>query len=337
MLRFFAPKKSISLLLVLVMVMTSFAPCPAIVAFAEQTPEIVNLQILATSDLHGRFMPHEYATDSANTNGSLAQIASLVAAMKLANPNTIIVDNGDTIQDNSSGLFLEDAIHPMILAMNKIGYDTVTLGNHEFNYGVPKLEQIYSKSQAKMLAGNVYKPDGSRLGLPYTIVERSGVKIGIIGMTNPNITKWDAAHLSGYKVTSPIEETKKAVAELKGLVDVMIGVIHVGPTQEYGNDDGADVIAQACPELAAIVAGHAHLKLAKAIVNGVVITEPDRYGTNVSKIDIKLTKGSDGKYTIYDRTTDINSSLILVKDYNPDPTLSAELGPYHLPGILLLG
>lgn len=294
-----------------------------------QAAENITLQVLATSDTHGRFMPYDYATDSANNSGSLAQIASIVKELKVKNPNTIVVDNGDTIQDNSSQLFLNDEIHPMILAMNEIGYDSFTLGNHEFNYGIKNLQNVTSKSNAKILAGNVYKPDGTKLADSYTIVERNGVKIGIIGMTNPNITKWDAANLEGYKTTSPIEETKKAISELKDKVDVMIGVMHVGPTQEYGNDDGADVIAKACPELAAIVSGHAHMNIPETRVNGVVITEPNRYGDNLSKIDIKLTKNADGKYIIEDRTADIKSSLVLVKPYNADAALAEKLAPYH--------
>lgn len=321
-------KKLLSFLMVLVMTAALFLPGLPGPVYAEGAPTDVNLQILATSDLHGRFMPYDYATDSPNTSGSLAQIATVVKQQRSTNPNTIVVDNGDTIQDNSSYLFLNDDIHPMILAMNEIGYDAATLGNHEFNYGVAAMEKVYSKANAAVLAGNVYRPDGTRLAAPYTIVDRGGVKVGLIGMTNPNITKWDAANLAGYTVKSPIEETRKAIDELKDKVDVMIGVIHVGPTQEYGNDDGADVIAQAFPELAAIVAGHAHLKVAENRVNGVVITEPDRYGTNVSKIEIKLTIGTDGKYTIANRISDVKASLIPVKDVPSDAMLAAKLQPY---------
>lgn len=296
-------------------------------AFAEDSGT-VTLQILGTSDLHGRFVPWDYATDTENTAGSLAQIATVVKQMKQANLNTIVVDNGDTIQDNSSHIFLNDEIHPMILAMNEIGYDTFNLGNHEFNYGVPALEKVVSKFNGKVLGGNVYKPDGSRLAAPYAIIEKGGVKVGIIGVTNPNITKWDKANLEGYSVTSPIEETRKAIEELKGKVDVMVATIHVGPTPEYGNDDGADLIAQACPELAAIVAGHAHLLVAEKRVNGVVITEPNRYGDNVSKIEIKLTKNAQGKYDVIDRTADVKVSLVPVKGVAVDKDLAAKLQSY---------
>lgn len=293
--------------------------------------DVVNLQILATSDLHGRFMPYVYATDEANLNGSFAQIATVIKQEKAKNPNTILVDNGDTIQDNSNHIFLEDATHPMILAMNEIGYDTFTLGNHEFNYGVPKLEKVISQFKGTVLAGNVIRPDGTPLAAGYKIVEKGGVKVGIVGMTNPNITKWDAANLEGYKALSPITEARKVVDEIKDKVDVLVAAIHVGPTQEYLNDDGADVIAKAIPEFAAIVAGHAHSKVPETRTStGAVITEPVNAGGQVAKIELKLTKSADGKFSVANRTTDVKSSLITVdKTVAPDEDLQAKLKPYH--------
>lgn len=317
-------KKLAAIFLALLMVLTPFNGIQANAASNDQ----VKLNILATSDVHGRFMPWEYATDSAYTTGNMAQIASVIKEVREANPNTIVVDNGDAIQDNSNQLFLNDEIHPMILAMNTIGYDTWTLGNHEFNFTVPTLEKIMKQFKGTVLAGNVYKPDGTPLAAPYTIVEKGGVKVGIIGMTNPNITKWDAVNLTGYKVTSPLEETKKAIAELKDKVDIMIGVMHIGTTPEYGNDDGADIIANACPELTAIVAGHAHSYVSELRINNVVISEPGTKGDDVTNIEITLTKGADGKYTVADRATDVKASLIAVKDYAADEKLVSELKPY---------
>lgn len=316
-------KKLSALLLSLVMVFSLFSGVEVKAASNQ-----VKLNILATSDIHGRFMPWEYATNSEYKNGSLARVASIVKEVKKANPNTIVVDNGDSIQDNSSQIFFNEDIHPMILGMNTIGYDTWTLGNHEFNYGVPTLEKVMKQFSGKVLAGNVYKPDGNPLAAPYAIIEKGGVKVGIIGMTNPNITKWDAANLEGYKVTSPIEETKKAIAALKGKVDVMIGVMHVGPTPEYDNDDGADVIAKACPELAAIIAGHAHSVVQENRVNNIAISEPGNKGDYVVNLEVTLTKDSTGKYAVANKATDVKTSLITAKDYEPDADYTKLLKPY---------
>ena len=100
----------------------------------------VNIQILATSDMHGKFLPYDYALNEESTLGSVAQVASVIK--ELRDKNTLVVDAGDTIQDNSAEIFLDDEVHPMMAAMNEIGYDVWTLGNHEFNYGMERLQKI---------------------------------------------------------------------------------------------------------------------------------------------------------------------------------------------------
>ncbi|WP_234123543.1 5'-nucleotidase C-terminal domain-containing protein [Clostridium hydrogenum] len=306
----------------------------------------MSLQILATSDAHGRFLPYDYAVNAPDTTGSLAQIETAVKSLRSQNPNnTILVDAGDIIQDNSESLFINTASNPMIDAMNQMGYDTLTYGNHEFNYGVPALQNIMKNFKGKALCGNVYNKDGSRLAAPYAIVERSGVKVGIIGMVTPNITRWDSANLQGYKVTNPVDETKAAIAELKKQnVNVIIATEHMGETEEY-NEPGSGVndVLAACPEIDAFVAAHFHDRIVgdyfynkatytlnngtvtatdmdgnthaasmdeynTAKAKGTVIVEPYKWGKTLSQININLTKDSTGKYVISNKGTDITTA-----------------------------
>lgn len=306
----------------------------------------MSLQILATSDAHGRFLPYDYAVNAPDTTGSLAQIETAVKSLRSQNPNnTILVDAGDIIQDNSESLFINTASNPMIDAMNQMGYDTLTYGNHEFNYGVPALQNIMKNFKGKALCGNVYNKDGSRLAAPYAIVERSGVKVGIIGMVTPNITRWDSANLQGYKVTNPVDETKAAIAELKKQnVNVIIATEHMGETEEY-NEPGSGVndVLAACPEIDAFVAAHFHDRIVgdyfynkttytlnngtvtatdmdgntsaatmdeynTAKAKGTVIVEPYKWGKTLSQININLTKDSTGKYVISNKGNDITTA-----------------------------
>ncbi|MCB2290716.1 5'-nucleotidase C-terminal domain-containing protein [Clostridium sp. CS001] len=321
----FKGKKLTAWLLTLMMVLTFVQPVNVHAATGNE----VNLQILATSDLHGRFVPYDYAVNAPDLTGSMAQLQTIIKDLRVANPNTILVDNGDTIQDNSSSLFNNDEIHPMVLAMNEMKYDAWSFGNHEFNYGIPTLQKIASKFKGTALNGNVFDKDGKSLGKSYTIIEKDGVKIAIIGMVTPHITKWDGPNLVGYTVTNPVEETKKVVAELKGKVDVMVVALHAGENEEYGNGDSARELAKACPELTAIVAGHAHSSIAQVKEGNVIITEPKNGGSQLSKIDIKVTKNADGKYSV----TEAKSAVVLVtpvggKTAVADAELSAKLQPY---------
>lgn len=308
----------------------------------------IDLQILTTTDSHGRFLPYDYAINAADNSGSLAQISTKVNELREQNPNTILVDAGDTIQDNSESLFINSASNPMIEAMNMMGYDTMTLGNHEFNYGIPALNNIMAQFKGTMLCGNVYNKDGSRLAAPYAVVERAGVKVGIVGMVTPNITKWDSANLEGYKVTNPVDETKAAIEELKSQgVSTIIAVDHVGETQEF-NEAGSSAIEiiDACPEIDAFVAAHFHVKIVgdyvyngkayslnkadntvtattkegtvttetleaynEAKSKGTVLVEANKWAKTLGQINIKLTKDAEGKYSVLNKESDITTAL----------------------------
>ncbi len=113
----------------------------------------MDLQILATSDTHGKFDPWDYAANKADASGSVAQQATAIKENRTK--TTLVVDAGDTIQANSAELFLNDDVHPMIAAQNAIGYDIYVTGNHEYNYGMATLEKVLSQQKAKVLTGNV--------------------------------------------------------------------------------------------------------------------------------------------------------------------------------------
>ena len=196
-----------------------------------QEKETMDLQILATSDLHGKFDPWDYALNEESKSGSMAQIAT--AVKELRTENTLLVDAGDTIQDNSADLFFDEEIHPMVLAMNEMKYDVWVTGNHVYNFGGDVLKKIISQQKAAVLTGNVKDAEGNPLADGYTIIEKNGVKIGVIGMVTPNITRWDSANLEGWTVTDPVEETKKIISEIKDQTDVLIAVMHMDMNNEY--------------------------------------------------------------------------------------------------------
>ena len=203
----------------------------------------MDLQILATSDTHGKFDPWDYAANKADPSGSVAQQATAIKENRTK--TTLGVDAGDTIQANSAELFLNDDVHPMIAAQNAIGYDVYVTGNHEYNYGMATLEKVLSQQKAKVLTGNVYSPEGKPLADGYTIINKGGVKIGVIGMVTPNITRWDAKNLEGWTVTNPVDESRKIIDKIKNNVDVIIGVMHMDVDNEYGGygSGGTDLTA----------------------------------------------------------------------------------------------
>ena len=275
--------------------------------------ENVEIQILATSDQHGKFVPFDYALNAESTGGSLAQVATLIKEIRT--DNTVIIDCGDTIQANSAELFLEDDIHPMIQGLNTIGYDVWVPGNHEFNYGMDVFKKVIGQADATVLCGNVFNPDGSEIADNYTIIEKDGVKIGVIGMVSPNIVRWDSANLKGYTVVDPVEETKKIIEEIQDDVDVIIAAEHMGENNEYGLEhSGVNDLANACPEIDLIISGHDHKQFADVEVNDVLIVQNADSGKSVAEVTFTLEKDVDGKYQIVDRKAETHTTAEYAAD-----------------------
>ena len=286
-------------------------------------PFTMDLQILATSDTHGKFDPWDYAANKADASGSVAQQATAIKQLRTA--DTLVIDAGDTIQGNSSQLFLEDDVHPMVAAMNAIGYDVWVTGNHEYNYGMDTLKKIIAEQNAKVLTGNVYAPDGTPLADGYTIIRKKDLKIGLIGMVTPNITRWDAVNLTGWTVTNPVDECRKIIDQIKDQVDVLIGVMHMDTENEYGvYGSGVTDLANACPEFDVIIAAHGHKEIPGEEINGVLVIENKNAGATMSEIHLQLQRQWNGRWKVVGRS----SESLQIAEYEADPELVALLAPY---------
>lgn len=291
------------------------------------------IQILSTTDSHGKFMNYDYAIDSPAAGG-FNQVAAAVKKAKMENPNTLVIDNGDTIQGNYNSMFLTDEFlanntNPMVKALTTIGYDVANLGNHEFNFGLNTLNKVieqYEKGNTTVLCGNLYK-DGKRVYKPYTIKEVDGVKVAIIGVVAPNIINWDKDKLIGYDTTSPAEEVKKIISEIKAKdeADIYVVSAHMGEKSESGNGDSATDIANMNPEVALIIAGHSHARIEEQLINGVLVTQPKNAGEDVSKAELKVKKDKDGKYEVVSKSSSV---ITFKKDSETDPELDRVLAPY---------
>ena len=297
--------------------------------------ETRTVRIIATSDLHGKFCPWDYALNAESTSGSMAQLATAIA--KYRTEDTILVDAGDTIQANSAEIFLgSEDVHPMILAMNALKYDVWVTGNHEYNFGIDTIKKTIGDLNCKALTGNVYDRDGKPIADGYTILEQNGVRIAVIGMVTPNIARWDASNLQGCSVTDPIEETRKIIEKIKGKYDVLVGVFHMGIENEYGlaNSGVRDVLTK-CPEFDVMVSSHEHTLIPSMDINGVLVVQNKFQAQTMSVIDLTLEKGSKNvKSADTDRSsegwklTSKSAESVTVADYEADPAMMELLAEY---------
>ncbi|MFA9209966.1 MAG: metallophosphoesterase, partial [Yersinia sp. (in: enterobacteria)] len=297
------------------------------VSTASIAAQQVDITILGTSDLHGTFVPWDYASDTENLAGSLSQIATKVQKIRAEQPNLILVDAGDTLQGNFVETFKNEPISPMILGFNALKYDAWVMGNHEFDFGLKALSTSLKQFDGTALAGNIFWDSGKPYLPSYKIIERQGVKIGIIGMDTPMTAEFAQGtdRINGIHFTDPVQEVKKVIQQIEPQVDAIVLVAHMGVDNENQRPStGVGDIAKANPELAAIVAGHMHVKIDKAVVNGVIITEPDKYGRALSRIDLKFEQ-REGKYHLVDK----NSYTYPIKGVESDKKLEAIYQPYH--------
>ncbi len=320
---FLKNKRIYSFVLALFLVLGVIIPSTA---FADS--ETIKITILGTTDLHANIYNWSYEDGKETEDFGMAKVYSVVEKVREENPNTILIDNGDTIQ----GTILSDDLYnfnlklkqPVIDVMNFMKYDAMTLGNHEFNFGLEMVKKIQEEAEFPILAANAnYKADNSYLAKPYIIKEVAGVKVGILGLTNPNIPKWDGPKVEDLKFTSPLESAEKHIKEMKEEgVDLIILSTHMGYTSEYGGD-GADEIIAKFPEVAAVLTGHAH-STEKQKVGNTLVGAARNEGRQVVRFDFALTK-KDDKWTIGDSTVDI----IEVKEYEASKELKEYAKEYH--------
>ena len=290
---------------------------------AKTYTQISDLQILATSDLHGKFYPWSYATNTASTAGSMTQLATAVKALR--SENSLLIDAGDTVQDNSAQIFWDYDLHPMIAAMNAIGYDFWVTGNHEYNVGMPTLKKMIATQKAKTLVGNVYDENGKPLADGYAIVEKDGVKIGIIGMVTPNIVRWDVENLAKCTVTDPAVESRKIIDKIGKDVDVLIGVMHMGLGNEFDvANSGVTDLLSVCPEFDLMISAHDHTQIDGRYVNGVLTIQNKNMAQTMNEIHLVFGKDADG-WTLLNRTSKVHE----IKNYESDESLTALLKADH--------
>ena len=244
----------------------------------------VTIAIAATSDMHGRIYPWEYAIDSADDDAGFSLTDTVVKKIKAEYPDALLLDIGDSMQDNSAELFIDLDTHPMIQAMNMLGYDVWVPGNHEFNFGLDFLERNLSSFDGRVVCANIeYADSHNPYVLPYQIFSVNGVRVAIVGATAPHIKQWEASapeHFQNLDFTDPIESLQKTVKSLEGQYDLIVAAVHISRNGEYDAEgiSGAFQIAEAVPELDAIIAGHEHATYCTE-VNGTWVLEPGKYGS----------------------------------------------------------
>jgi len=306
----------------------------ALSAVSTAMAQEVNIKLLGTSDVHGRIVPWSYGADIEDKSGSYAQIATYVKDVRKNNKNVVLVEVGDAIQDNQIDVFAKDKKyykdHPIPKVLNEMNYDIFVLGNHEFNFGMKALDEILKDIKAKKLTANFYhKKNDKRYIDATTIIEKDGVKLGIIGLSTPMSAKFeeDTGNLKDMKFTSPTEEARTQVEKLKAKgVDAIIVIAHMGIENENKiPDTGMRDVINAVDGIDVVIAGHMHKDVPSETIKNTLITEPHRYGTVVSEVDLTFDINDKKEVKLVKK----ESKTVPVKELEADKKIAEIYKPYH--------
>jgi 2',3'-cyclic-nucleotide 2'-phosphodiesterase/3'-nucleotidase len=292
-----------------------------------------HLRILSTTDLHVHVRPYDYYADKPVDTVGLSRTATIIQAVRDESTNSILVDNGDFLQGNPMGDYIAyergmhaGDMHPVMKAMNLLGYDCGTLGNHEFNYGVEFMDKVVQGANFPIVCANFGKTIASEgraddlFYKPYIILEKEitdgagvshPIKIGLIGFVPPQIMSWDRRHLEGKFNTRDILQAAKAwVPEMKEKgADIIVALSHSG-IDGSGNTEGmenASLYLAGVDGVDALVTGHSHLVFPSetyAGIDGIDIeagtlqgkpaTMGGFWGSHMGLIDLMLERDGEG-------------------------------------------
>ncbi|MBU3197751.1 5'-nucleotidase C-terminal domain-containing protein [Clostridium estertheticum] len=301
---------------------------------------ISKISIIGTSDVHGAIYPLDYNTGLA-ANVGLAKVSTYVKSVRASNPNTMLIDAGDTIQGTPLSYYYDmidtASEYPMMKVMGAMGYDTWTLGNHEFNYGLTTLNRIIgdaSKEKIAVLSANTYKSDDSNYVKPYIMksftVNGKTTKVAVLGLTTKTIASWeDPAHYTDLHFDDLVLEAQKWVPIIKAAgADVVIASIHSGikGASDTIPENQTDAVAQEVPGIDAILCGHTHTGKTYSYTNPegkvVPVVEPKNGDGIFSQIDLDIdAKGNYVGVDAYDVTLPATTIA--------DPEILAIAKPYQ--------
>lgn len=300
--------KLVNLLWAFVIAMAACAP--AVTTGSAPDGVAVELIVLGTTDVHGHLRGWDYFANSPQSREGLSRAATVIDSIRLANPDRVLLfDAGDLLQGTPLTYVPAKVTpvhpHPVLAAMNAMAYDAAAIGNHEFNYGMEFLDTAIAEARFPFLSANTRRLDGRPAYKSWTIIERSGIKVGVVGLTTPGVVVWDADKVKGRLILDDLVGTaKRAVSEVRAAgADVVVVLSHSGLSGDSNYDEVAtgvppeDVtarVAREVPGIDLIVYGHSHRSDSGTFIGRTLVIQPKNGAASVSVAKLRLTRGIGG-------------------------------------------
>lgn len=298
----------------------------------------MQVSIISTSDVHGYFRADDFRRPLQNDGLGLTRAATVIETLReQAAPEDVIItiENGDFIQGSPLTNYIEKVDQSAVSLYDDlaetIGYDVRILGNHEFNYGRDYLERVLGQNDLLLNANVLDETSGEPfIGRPYTIIERGGVKVGVIGLITKYVPNWEQpANIHGLTFADPVEVATRYVDELRPQVDVLVLAYHGGFAEDLetgeplerltGENQGYQLLQ--IPGVDAVVTGHQHRTLA-AVINHVATTQPGYRADQVGLMTLTL---NDER-----QITSRDAQLIATAVFPENDAVKAVVEPVHV-------
>ena len=264
-------------------------------AVAAQAADTKMLTILHTNDLHGHIRPWRgwEGELAGKTIGGFDRIAAVVKQVRAEAPNVLLLDAGDALGDTMIADLTKG--RAILELMNAVGYDALSIGNHEPDFTAAALREWIAGAKFPVLAANVTeRATGKLFTKPYVVREIGGVKVGILGLAYPNTPLTTGKkNVEDVEFGPAVEAAQRFIPEMKrDGAQLIVALTHLGL--------GADKkLAEAVPEIDVIVGGHSHNRMSEALqVGRTLIVQAGAHGSDVGRLDLTLT---DGRITKHER------------------------------------
>lgn len=301
-------------------------------AAAADTARVV---LLHTTDLHGALAATDAITGAPVPRG-LSRLATAIRAARAEGAPTVLVDAGDALEGgivDARRLARSSRAHPLVAAMNALGYDAIAVGNHEFDFGLGELDRARRAARFPFLGANVVRSANGRPAFAPSVVRQAGpVRIGIVGVCTPATPRFlPAARVAGLRFDDPVAAARAEAERLRRErgCDAVVLVAHTGLEPSSGaaplvDEDWGWRLATQVPGVDVLVLGHSHRRIAGERVSGVLVTQAGKHGEALGRVDLAFTRaGAGGPWRLVGR----ESQLVDADTLAPDPAIEALARP----------
>ena len=319
---------------------------PAPIALPAAVPPVcadtVRLVVASTTDVHGRLRGWDYELNRPDSLRGLTREATIVDSVRAANPGRVLlIDAGDLLQGNMFGYVAArvatDTTNPIVASMNAMRYDASAVGNHEYNYGVPYLDRAVAQATFPFLSANTKRPDGTFPYAPYTLVQRAGIRIGIVGATTPGVMVWDRDNVAGRIALSDIVPAVEGATESAraGGAQIIIVTVHSGLDEPSSYDTVATKlpsenvaarIAREVPGIALLLYGHSHKENPGTDIGATRMLQAKNWAQSVGIATLPIVRcGATAKVV----SGGVTSRVIRAAGHVESPAIVAITEPWH--------